>query len=212
MNGNDFKFERVIVTVGGINNPIKVAPEITQHTIADIINEYFKYIKYNNNGYINDVVLSLYCINKLTKAIKRAYLEAPHSAYAYIYFKTNNAEKYFIKIAREDSEDTFYRLFDLEKYRMSCVDVYIIPMESNDENAKINEDKAWVHNKYDFELNFNDILVDSIMPIKEAAFKAVQDTFDNPNLKEEDKTNLNDFIHDKTKLELAHQILNYSQQ
>jgi hypothetical protein len=200
MNSNDFKFEGVIVKFGAINDPTIVEPEITQHTISTILNKYFNYIKYTNYWSIHDSIRALACIETLERAIRIAYLDNNNNKNnaIYIYFETEDRYKHFIKISLKGEGNNFYHLFDLEKYRMKCDHAYEIPMESGEADAKISNNKAWFHHDYDFELNFNEVLIDSIMEINEAAFNSVQDAFNNINLKDEDKVSLNKLINDKT--------------
>lgn len=201
MNNKEFKFNEVIVKFGDILDPTIVEPDISQHTISNIINKYFQYLKYNNNWCVHDSILALTCIEKLSSTFKIASLKTSNKYKdIYIYFETEDYNKYFVKINKDDFEYKPYNLFDLENYRMKCDHVYIIPMESGETNAKISSNKAWIHNDYDFELNFNEVLIDSIMEINEAAFKLVQNTFNNMNLKDEDRTNLNNLINDKNAL------------
>lgn len=201
MNNKAFKFNEVIVKFGDMHDPTIVEPDISQHTISNIINKYFQYLKYNNNWCVHDSILALTCIEKISSTFKIASFKLSNKYKdIYIYFETEDFYKYFVKINKDDFEYKPYNLFDLENYRMKCDHVYIIPMESGETNAKISSNKAWIHNDYDFELNFNEVLIDSIMEINEAAFKLVQNTFNNMNLKDEDRTNLNNLINDKNAL------------
>lgn len=198
---NEFKFDGVIVKFGDINTPTIVEPEITQGSIANIINKYFNYIKRCEYCNVHNSIISLACIEKISSTFTMASLKTSNKYKdIYTYFETEDHNKYFVKINKDDFEYKPYNLFDLKNYRMKCDHVYIIPMESGETNAKISSNKAWIHNDYDFELNFNEVLIDSIMEINEAAFKLVQNTFNNMNLKDEDRTNLNNLINDKNAL------------